>query len=69
MRQQQPLLGSRVEVVSTTDYRTHYVSDLVFGTALASRTGRCPAVCGAVVIIAAMVTAPGPLCALCRATP
>lgn len=63
-----PLLGERLELVSTRDGRTHIVRDVDYGQALADRAGWCPAVCGHGVVMASLSTPPGKLCPACIAT-
>lgn len=59
------VVGDRVELLSATDQRTHYVTDAVYGDTLAAGAGHCPAVCGRDVVLCALATPPGPLCRGC----
>jgi hypothetical protein len=57
-----------VQVTSAEDDLSHLVAFRLYEHGLTSGDGRYPAVCGKNVLAAAMSTAPGHRCPLCRAS-
>ncbi len=59
-------LPDHVDLTSATDGRTHTVTSAEFDSGAQEGTGHYRAVCGADVLAAALVCAPGPRCPACR---
>jgi uncharacterized sodium:solute symporter family permease YidK len=57
-----------VQVMSAEDGLSHLIAFRLYEDGLTSGDGRYPAVCGKNVLAAAMSTAPGHRCPLCRAS-